>query len=256
MDIILEAKDLCKSFVIDKTLQQPVLSNINLKINQGEFVAVMGPSGSGKSTLLYNLSGMDKATSGCVQFLGQKLSAMSEKKLSDLRLNNMGFIFQQIYLLKNLSIFDNIVLPAYLANRRDRKEIDSKAIELMTQMRIYELAERNITQASGGQLQRVTICRALINQPNIIFGDEPTGALNSTASQDVMEILMDINQQYQTTVLLATHDIKVAEKAERVIYIIDGKMVAELQLNKHINSCTESKKRETKLTKWLMNMGF
>ncbi len=256
MEVILEAKGLYKTFPLGKTGQQNVLSNINLSIKKGEFVSIMGPSGSGKSTLLYNLSGMDRIISGSAKFYGTELSTMPEKKLSSLRLNKMGFVFQQIYLLKNLSIFDNIVLSGYLAKKRSRGEIDIRAIELMDKMGIRELANQNITQASGGQLQRVAICRALINQPDILFGDEPTGALNTTSAQNIMEILIDTNQQSATTILLATHDIKVAIKTERVIYIIDGKIVAELQLNKYIKNRSDDREREAQLTDMLISMGF
>lgn len=253
METILEVKNLCKSFSIDKHNQQEILKNINLKINKGEFVSIMGPSGSGKSTLLYALSGMDSITSGNVLFHGQKISSMPEKKLSNLRLHKMGFVFQHIHLLKNLSIFDNIVLCAYSAKQCSRDEINQRAIDLMKKMEIYDLANKNITQASGGQLQRVAICRALINQPEIIFGDEPTGALNSKSAQKVLQILVDINQKTSVTILLATHDIKTAIKAERVLYIFDGKIIGELHLQKYRN---DDRQREEQLTEWLISMGF
>lgn len=256
METILEAKNLCKSFFIDKSNRHDVLRNINLVVKKGEFISIMGPSGSGKSTLLYNLSGMDRITSGSATFYGEELSTMPEKKLSSLRLNKMGFVFQQINLLNNLSIFDNIVLTGYLAKVRSRDEVNLKADELMKKMGICELANQYITQASGGQLQRAAICRALINQPDIIFGDEPTGALNSSSSQEVMDILIDINQQTAATIILATHDIKTALKAERVIYIMDGKIVSELQLNKYMKDSNDDRMRESKLSKWLINMGF
>lgn len=221
MQNILEVRSLNKVYTTGKNVVQPILNNIDLDIREGEIVSIMGPSGSGKSTLLYNISGMDKLTSGSVKFCGEEIAAMSEDKLSKLRLQSMGFVFQQSNLLKNLNIFDNIILSAYLKKDVERQKINDRAKELMSQMGIVDLAENDISQASGGQLQRVAICRALINNPSILFGDEPTGALNSKATSEVMDILAEVNQQ-GTTVLLVTHDAKVAAKTERVLFMADG----------------------------------
>lgn len=253
-NIILESKELCKTYVLGKKNQQNILKNINLQIRRGEFISLMGPSGSGKSTLLYNISGMDRMSSGSIIFNGQNFSSLSNEQLSALRLHKMGFIFQQIHLLKNLSIFDNIILSAYLVKNANRKKINRSAIELMEKMGIAELANNDITQASGGQLQRVAICRALINNPEIIFGDEPTGSLNSSSANKIMEILGDINK-LGTTILLATHDVKVAAKTERVLYMLDGKIVAEYYPDRSIKQ-TDFKEREQKLSEWLINLGF
>ncbi|MCL6592235.1 MAG: ABC transporter ATP-binding protein [Firmicutes bacterium] len=255
MKNILEAKELTKTYVVGKKTQQNILKNVNLRIKEGEFVSVMGPSGSGKSTLLYNISGMDRMTSGSVVFNGQEISALSEDALAKLRLNKMGFIFQQIHLLKNLCLFDNIVLSAYSARNRSRKQINQRAMELMEKTGIAELANNDITQASGGQLQRVGICRALINNPDIVFGDEPTGALNSKSASEIMEILADINQS-GTTILLVTHDVKVAAKTERVLFMLDGNIVAEQPLGKYVKANHDLKTREENLSRWLMNLGF
>lgn len=170
MNNILEAKkNLCKTYIVNKR-QNHVLKNVNLKVKEGEFIAVMGPSGSGKSTLLYNVSGMDRMTAGNVIFDGHQLERLSEKDLSNLRLRKMGFVFQQTNLLKkNLGIIDNIILSAYMAKERNRRDVNNQAIELMKRTGIIELADNDITQASGGQLQRATICRALINNPTMIF---------------------------------------------------------------------------------------
>ncbi|MFD3445954.1 ABC transporter ATP-binding protein [Microbacteriaceae bacterium 4G12] len=253
MKTILEAKRLNKAFGSNQTNQ--ILKDVNLEIVEGEFVSVMGPSGSGKSTLLYNISGMDRMTSGSVILDEQEISSLSEKELARFRLHKIGFIFQQINLLKNLSIFDNIILSAYLAKKNSRKEINNRAMKLMEKTGIAELADNDITQASGGQLQRVAICRALINNPDIIFGDEPTGALNSKSAIEIMEILAEINQT-GTTILLVTHDVKVAAKTERVIYMLDGKIIGEQHLGKYQVKNNDFKEREEKLSKWLMSMGF
>ncbi|HSL45741.1 MAG TPA: ABC transporter ATP-binding protein [Anaerolineales bacterium] len=255
MKNIIETRDLNKTYVVSKDNQQPILKNVSLQLREGEFVSIMGPSGSGKSTLLYNVSGMDRMTSGSVNFNGQELSTLSEKELSQLRLRKMGFIFQQIHLLKNLSIFDNVIFSAYLANHTSRKAINQRAMDLMQKAGIADLANNDITQASGGQLQRVAICRALINNPDIVFGDEPTGALNSRSACEIMEILADINQS-GTTVLLVTHDVKVAAKTERILFMLDGTLVAEQRLGKYRKENNDIKEREENLSRWLLEMGL
>ncbi len=255
MTALLESQNLCKSFVLGNDNEYTVLKNVDLTIEQGEFVSVMGPSGSGKSTLLYNISGMDRAKSGCVLFNGQDITALSEEELSRIRLTGMGFVFQHIHLLKNLSIFDNVVLPAYLALNESHDRIDRRAWSLMEQVGVAHLADNDITQASGGQLQRVGICRALINSPDILFGDEPTGALNSKAASEIMDLLAEINQS-GTTIMLVTHDVKVAARTERVLFMLDGQIVSEKYLGKPSENGTDSKAREESLSKWLTEMGF
>ncbi|MEK5398099.1 ABC transporter ATP-binding protein [Paenibacillus sp. FSL K6-2859] len=252
---ILETKGLNKTFVTGQGTPQTVLKDVHLQVSKGEFVALMGPSGSGKSTLLYTISGMDQVTTGSVVFKGQEISGLSESELAELRLHQMGFIFQQMHLLKNLTIRDNIILSAYRAKIVSRRIINNRAADLMKKTGISALAERDITQVSGGQLQRAAICRSIINEPDILFGDEPTGALNSKAASEIMEILIDINQA-GTTIVLATHDAKVAAQAERVLYMLDGSIAAEHWLGKfnHING--DLKEREEKLSTWLFKMGF
>lgn len=252
---ILEAKNLTKTYINGNCKEQNILKNINLEIKESEFVSIMGPSGSGKSTLLYNVSGMDRITSGNIYFDNNDITNFTEKELSKLRLNKMGFIFQQIYLLKNLCILDNIILSAYLGKKEDRKSIKKRAIELMNKTGIDKLANNDITQASGGQLQRVGICRALINNPNIIFGDEPTGALDSKATTEIMDILTNFNQS-GVTIFLVTHDAKVAAKTERVLFMLDGSIVGEYYLGKYIKENNDIKLREEKLSNWLNPMGF
>ncbi|MDZ7672529.1 MAG: ABC transporter ATP-binding protein [Halanaerobiales bacterium] len=254
MNNILETNNLSKTYTVNK-LEKNILKNIDLTIKQGEFVSVMGPSGSGKSTLLYNVSGMDKMTDGEVIFDGEQLNKLSETKLSELRLNKMGFVFQQNNLLKNLGIIDNIVLSAYMAKNKTREEINKKAEDLMKKTGISELAQNDITQVSGGQLQRAAICRALINDPVMLFGDEPTGALNSKAALNIMDILHSINEE-GTTVMLVTHDIKVASQSERVLFMIDGIIKGEYKFNKFNKSKDDIKKREADLSEWLLGMGF
>ncbi len=204
-----------------------VLDGVSLELAAGEFAAVMGASGSGKSTLLYALSGMDRIDAGEVVFEGQRLSELSEDCLSDLRRREMGFVFQQPTLLKNLNLLDNILLPQMRDYRKDLEKLVDKAKSLMEQVGIWELAERDITQVSGGQLQRAGICRALMNRPQILFADEPTGALNSKASDEIMEIFSDIHQS-GGAILLVTHDARVAARAQRVLFMRDGRIASEL----------------------------
>ncbi|WP_394139905.1 ABC transporter ATP-binding protein [Cytobacillus oceanisediminis] len=211
--------------------QRNVLDGVSVEINEGEFVSVMGPSGSGKSTLMFALSGMDGINSGKVVFDNKDLSAIGEKELSDIRRTEMGFIFQQPTMLKNLNILDNIILPSIRGNRKNTVKISKKARSLMKRVGISELEKRDITQVSGGQLQRAGICRALMNNPKIIFGDEPTGALNSKSAQEIMDILTEINTE-GTAVMLVTHDAKVAAKTERIMFMRDGKIVSEMKLPK------------------------
>ncbi|QQO07984.1 ABC transporter ATP-binding protein [Breznakiella homolactica] len=255
MNYILEAKELCKIYSTGKNNSQEILKKVDIAITQGEFISVMGPSGSGKSTLLYNVSGMDAASSGTVVFDGAEITALREKDLAAIRLTRMGFVFQQFNLLKNLSIFDNIILSAYMAKKESREEINARAWALMERTGIKDLADSDITQVSGGQLQRAAICRALISNPPIVFGDEPTGALNSKASREIMDIFAEINA-LGTTVMLVTHDVKVASRSERVLYMTDGVIAAEKHLGKFNKETSNEKSREEELSDWLMNQGF
>ena len=220
----------------------------------------MGPSGSGKSTLLYTISGMDHITAGKVEFSGRDISKMKPAEISDLRLDEMGFIFQQMYMLKNLSIYDNIILPAYQSKNGKGKEqhraINDRAKTLMHKLGIHEIADNDINEVSGGQLQRACICRSLINQPKIIFADEPTGALNQQTSREVMKELNRINAE-GTTIMLVTHDMKVAAKSDRVLYIEDGNIKGEYTFGKYtVQEKEKEKERERKLSNWLMEMGW
>ncbi|WP_160031667.1 ABC transporter ATP-binding protein [Paenibacillus sp. An7] len=252
---ILEAKKLNKTYVNSQGFRQSVLQDIYLQIWSGEFVAIMGPSGSGKSTLLYSISGMDKISSGSVIFEGQEIADRSEEELAELRLNKMGFIFQQMHLLKNLNIRDNIILSAYRAKKHSRNTINKRADKLMSRTGILSLADRDITQVSGGQLQRAAICRALINEPLMVIGDEPTGALNSKSAGEIMEILTEINHE-GTTILLATHDSKVAANAERILYMLDGSITAQLHLGKYNKMNGNLRNREEQIIAWLYKLGF
>ncbi len=261
-DICLEARDLCKTYIVDG-YSNNVLQNINLKIEEGEFVSIMGPSGSGKSTLLYTISGMDDMTAGQVMFDGEDISKLNDKQLTKLRLLKMGFIFQQMYMMKKLCIMDNIVLPGYQAGVMSRDEVNKKAEDLMRRLGIIETADREITEVSGGQLQRACLARALINSPKVLFADEPTGALNSKASMEVLSEMVKANES-GTTVLMVTHSEKVAASSDRIIYLMDGDIQGELVLgkinraegNETISASEKLSLRERKLRKWLEEMGW
>ncbi|HBB28739.1 MAG TPA: ABC transporter ATP-binding protein [Clostridiales bacterium] len=253
MNNILEVKNLCKTYIINKR-QNNVLKNVNFSIEEGEMTAIMGPSGSGKSTLLYAVSGMDDITAGSVKFLGNELKALSQKELAGIRLEKMGFIFQQMYMLKNLTVLDNILLPAYqLKNKISKKQKTLKGQELMHKLGIIDVAENDINEVSGGQLQRACICRSMINSPEVIFADEPTGALNRAASDEVMEELVKLNKD-GTTVILVTHDVKVAARCKRILFIVDGNIKGEYNLDKDAEKTPKDKERV--LNNWLLDMGW
>ena len=215
-----------------------VLNNVSLEINKGDFTAVMGPSGSGKSTLLYSISSMDNPDEGEVIFEGIDVYKLSESELSKFRLNKMGFVFQNSQMLKNLSIFDNIILPGMVAKRESIEVVRARATELMSKMGIEDIKDRDIREVSGGQLQRAAICRAMINSPEILFMDEPTGALNSEAASQVIEILKKLNQE-GISIMLVTHDAKMASMAKKVIYIKDGKLAGEIKLSNEKEALAE-----------------
>ena len=260
MATVLSASDLCKTYIVDG-YSNNVLQNINLNIEEGEFVSIMGPSGSGKSTLLYTISGMDSMTAGTVIFDGEDISKMNDKQLTKLRLLKMGFIFQQMYMMKKLCIMDNIVLPGYQAKLLSRDEVNKNAEDLMRRLGIIETAQREITEVSGGQLQRACLARALINSPKVLFADEPTGALNSKASTEVLGEMIKANEA-GTTILMVTHSEKVASSSDRIIYLMDGDIQGELKLGKvreqsgNSDGREEMMQRERKLRKWLDEMGW
>ena len=250
----LAVKDLCKTYVVNKR-QNNVLKNVNFKVEDGEMVAIMGPSGSGKSTLLYAVSGMDGATGGSVVFDGKDITKLKSNELASLRLDEMGFIFQQMYMMKNLTILDNIVLPAMESKKTNesKKEKTKRGEDLMRKLDIIEVADNDINEVSGGQLQRACICRSMINKPKVLFADEPTGALNRTASNEVMKELVKLNEE-GTTIMMVTHDAKVAAKCSRVLYIVDGNIKGEYNSPKEKD--VQEKDRERMLNNWLMELGW
>lgn len=252
MDKILKVKDLCKTYIADKR-QNNVLRNISFEIEKGDMVAIMGPSGSGKSTLLYTVSGMDKSTSGSIVYNGRDITEMKQDELAAVRLDEMGFIFQQMYMMKNLTILDNILLPAF-ESRKGKEQKEQKverAKALMKKLAISEIADNDINEVSGGQLQRACICRSMINNPGILFADEPTGALNRSTSREVMDEIVRLNDS-GTTVMMVTHDAGIAAKCKRVLYLVDGTIKGEYITD---NNLTQTD-RERSLNNWLMDLGW
>lgn len=245
---MIKVEQISKSFkgnspVGNVAIETSILKGISFEIGRGDFVAVMGPSGSGKSTLLYSVSGMDQVTAGRIVFAGVNLTEMNEESLAGLRLNKMGFVFQNAQMLKNLSLFDNLILPGLVAKKEKPQVIRNRAQDLMKRMDIDGLGGRDIREVSGGQLQRASICRAMINNPEVLFLDEPTGALNSAATDQVLDILEALNGEGMT-IMTVTHDPRVALRAKKVIYIRDGEIAGGKELSAGPN-------REQELEDWL-----
>lgn len=256
-EIILTAKDLCKTYS-NETVQQHVLKNLNLNVYKGDFTVVMGNSGSGKSTLLYALSGMDRPSLGTVTYYveniarkaksgdktfesakenasksGTEISKYSNDKLAVFRRDHAGFVFQQNYLNDSLSALDNVMISGLLKNK-DRKALAQKAKDLLDRVEIEEQDYKKFpTQLSGGQQQRVAVVRGVINDPEVLFADEPTGALNSQNTINVLNILSDLNSSGQSIVMV-THTIKAAERGNRIIYLSDGVISDECDLGPYV----------------------
>lgn len=252
-NVLLETKNLVKSYSTGE-IETTILNNIDLKVYEGDFTVIMGSSGSGKSTLLYSISGMDAITSGSIKYLGNKISSISEDKLAILRREKMGFIFQQMNLMPSLTIAENIELPAYLVKGNKRKKIHEVAEKLMATFEIKTLKNRFPNQVSGGQMQRAAIARALVNSPELIFADEPTGALNSSSGLKVLDMLTKCSQSDQN-ILMVTHDIKAALRANRIIYLNDGTVKGEIELEP-FNKKLDLFSREQQILIWLQEMGW
>lgn len=248
--VILSAKDLCKSFAHNGG-QLHVLSHVNLELYEGDFTVIMGASGSGKSTLLYALSGMDRATAGEVMYQDRDLVKMKEKELAKLRYTDFGFIFQQMHLVSNLSLFENVAVPGYLNKSVSAQEVKKHAAELLEQMSVSHIQTHLPSQVSGGEQQRCAVARAVINSPRLLFADEPTGALNRRNTTDVLNLLTELNHQGQS-VLMVTHDIRATLRASRILYIEDGKIIGELTLPPY--QPEEEKSRETQVNAWLTSL--
>jgi ABC-type antimicrobial peptide transport system, ATPase component len=248
---VLSTKDLCKTYISDGEGFHAI-KNVNVDIYEEDFTVIMGSSGSGKSTLLYLLSGLDNLTTGKVLFEDILLSSLSEKKMAAFRRKNIGFVFQAINLVSSLTIFENIVITGYLSEK-NKKEVDSKAYGLLCRFGLEDEIDRLPSRISGGQQQRAAIARALINNPKVLFADEPTGALNSQHGQNVLDILSELNNNGQTIVMV-THDIKAASRANRILFIKDGRIDGDLSLSKY--SVEGKEQREKAIFEFLTEKGW
>lgn len=207
------------------TLETVALSGINLAIRKGEFVSIMGPSGSGKSTLLNIMGLLDVATGGKVSLNEQAVSSHKDRDLSSIRNRELGFIFQKFHLINDLQAIDNVEIPL-LYRRMSYKERRKMAAEALQKVGLISRTSHFPSQLSGGQQQRVAIARAIVGKPKILLADEPTGNLDSQMSDEIMAILKDLNSQEQTTIIMVTHDKRMADMTNRIIRIFDGRQVA------------------------------
>ena len=248
---VLKTSKLSKTFS-NGGMQQHILKNLDLEIYDGDFTVIMGSSGAGKSTLLYALSGMDKPTLGEIYFGNQEITGLSNDKLAIFRRKNCGFVFQQIYLLDNMSVMDNIIACGLLLSG-NKKEIAERARKLLSAVGLKENVWHKFpSQLSGGESQRSVILRSLINNPGILFADEPTGALNSSSSIAVLNVLTEVNAKGQS-IIMVTHDLKSALRGSRIIYLKDGTVCGECNLGTYRG---EDENRNTALLSFLKEMGW
>jgi putative ABC transport system ATP-binding protein len=244
MKKVLEVRNLVRS---------GILNDVSFDVKKGELLAIMGPSGSGKSTLLYHVSGLEHIEGGQVVLGGESIGEMTEDDLADFRLTKTGFVFQQMNMMASLDILDNILLPAYHAchTKMEKRQKKERALALMKKMQIDSLAHREISKVSGGQLQRACICRSLINDPEILFADEPTGALSRSNAMDIMAELLRLSDE-GTTILMVTHDSKVASFCDRVLYLLDGSIKGELAFS----GSERQSEKEVQIVSWLQQLGW
>jgi len=249
--VILSTDKLCKTFSTGG-VQQHVLKNLDIAIYDGDFTVIMGASGAGKSTLLYALSGMDKPTLGSIWVQDQEIGDLSNDQLAVFRRQNCGFVFQQMFLLDNMSVLDNILVSGLLVSR-DRGEILKRAKDLLRKVGLEEPVWRKFpAQLSGGEIQRAAIVRALINQPKIVFADEPTGALNSSAGKSALDVLTQVNENGQN-IIMVTHDLKSARRGNRILYIRDGVICGSCDLGAYVSG---DRARHDRLNAFLTEMGW
>lgn len=249
---VLRTEKLCKSFSNGGT-QQHVIKNLDLEIMEGDFTVIMGASGSGKSTLLYALSGMDRPTLGKIYFGGTEIQDCSNDQLAVFRRGNCGFVFQSIYLLDNQTVLDNVLTGAY-AVQKNSPALIKKVKDTLARLGLDEQMQKKYpNQLSGGEAQRVGIARAVINDPKILFADEPTGSLNSATSKEVLDIFTQVHENGQSIVMV-THDIKTALRGTRTIYLRDGSIVGEHRMPPY--GSDDIKERRSALTAFLDEMGW
>lgn len=224
----MQGRALCKTFS-QSGVSTAILDQVDIDIFQHDFTVIMGPSGAGKSTLLYALSGMDRITDGKIAYQGKTISRYSENQMARLRSQEFGFVFQQTHLVSNLSLYENVAVAGYVGKKRPPQEAAKRAEALLEQMNVGSAKDRLPALVSGGEAQRAAIARAMINDPGLLFADEPTGALNKSNSEDVLDLLSRLNQSGQS-ILMVTHDVRAALRGNRILYLEDGKVLDELNL--------------------------
>lgn len=250
-DIVINTKKLCKSY-INGEVQQYVIKNMDIQIFNMDFTVFMGPSGSGKSTLLHILSGMDRASMGEIYFKDTNFTKYSEKQLAQFRKVNCGYVFQQIHLINSMNLMDNVLISGLLAEK-NKKKILNRGRELFLEVGLTEKEWKKYpSQISGGQMGRAGIVRALINNPEVVFADEPTGALDSTSGKAVLDLLTKFNHEGQT-IIMVTHDLKSALRGNRILYLKDGRISGECILGTYKG---ESEERKDRLIHFLEDMGW
>lgn len=225
-----------------------VLQHIDVTVYDGDFTVIMGASGAGKSTLLYGLSGMNHIDEGSIRFQNQIISEYNEQQMAVLRSHSFGFVFQQANLINNLTLFENVGVAGYVNKHHTSKEIDERATMLLKRMHIDHAMHRYPSQISGGEAQRAAIARAMINEPTLLFADEPTGALNRNHSDEVLKILSELHQNGQS-ILMVTHDVRAAACGNRLLYMEDGAILHELDLS--LTKEISQKQKEAKVNDWL-----
>lgn len=250
-EVIIKTEKLSKSFSVGGK-QQHVIKNLDMEIYKGDFTVIMGSSGAGKSTLLYALSGMDRPSLGKIEYAGKEITKMNDDQLAVFRRKHCGFIFQQIHLVDSMSVMDNAISTGMLTGQK-QKHLKKKAEELFERVGITkDMAGKFPSQLSGGEAQRSAMVRAVINDPDVVFADEPTGALNSSGVKAVLDVLTELNRGGQSVVMV-THDIKSARRANRIIYLQDGGIVGECEPGEYISG---DKARHEKIRSFLEEMGW
>lgn len=251
-ETIISGRNVCKSFA-NNGGQNHVLDMVNVDIYEGDLTVIMGSSGAGKSTLLYVLSGMDSLTAGTVEYKGNSIAEYKERQMAQLRAMEFGFVFQQTHLVSNLTLAENVAAPGYLNKSRSTKETRARATELLRKMHVEHAADRLPSQVSGGEAQRAAVARALINEPALIFADEPTGALNRHNTEEVLDIFVNMHREGQS-ILMVTHDIHAAVRATRLLYLDDGKIIGEMSMPPY--EASGAKSREAQVNAWLSSMDW
>ncbi|MDE7426023.1 MAG: ATP-binding cassette domain-containing protein [Lachnospiraceae bacterium] len=246
-NIVLSGKNIVKTYG-----EVTVLNGLNISIYQGDFTVIMGSSGSGKSTLLYMLSGMDQVTDGEVNYNGKNLSKLSEKKLTTLRGDAFGFVFQKTHLVSNLTLYENILMAGLVNSSMSEAKAKEQTEKFLQEMNLIHVKNHLPSEVSGGQAQRAAVARAVMGSPQILFADEPTGALNRANTKEVLNLLTNLHKNGQT-ILLVTHDREAALRGNRILYIEDGDIISELCLSEYQET---DKEREEKLSDFLGKSGW